>query len=278
MRFFILLCSFFSFHSYTTAQYSEVGLLIGMTNYLGDLVPPEEYFLGTNLGLGATYQYNITDRISVRGNCIWGQISGSDHNSSYNSGRRQRNLDFHSHILEFSALAQINILRFHPQRKFKPITPFIFLGIGLFHFNPSTIYKNERVFLQPLGTEGQGMDGYPPKYNIWEISIPAGIGIKFSLTKHINLSLEFGLRKTFTDYLDDVSGDYVGLTELWAGNGLMAKNLSNRTYDEHGNQIELKGTPRGYSAKDWYAFFGISVSYSFQKNVYFKNTKRKRKK
>lgn len=259
------------------AQYGEVGVLMGVSNYLGDLVPPQEYFLGTSFALGATYQYNFTDRISVRGNLIWGQIRGDDRNSSYDSGRRQRNLSFHSHILEFSALAQVNILPFHPQRNFKPITPFVFAGIGVFHFNPTTVYKSTKHYLQPLGTEGQGMEGYGPKYSLVEVAIPFGCGIKFCVSKRFNFTFEFGLRKTFTDYLDDVSGDYVPLDELRNGNGILAANLSNRSYDESGNQIEKAYTPRGSSGKDWYTFMGVSVTYSLHKYIYFEKKKKRKR-
>lgn len=261
----------------TNAQYGEVGVLMGVSNYLGDLVPPQEYFLGTSFAMGATYQYNFTNRISVRGNLIWGQIRGDDKNSNYDSGRRQRNLNFHSHILEFSALAQVNILPFHPKREFKPITPYVFAGVAVFHFNPTTTYKSKQYYLQPLGTEGQGMDGYGEKYSLVEISIPAGIGVKFCLTKRINLSFEFGLRKTFTDYLDDVSGDYAPLDELRAGNGTLAADLSNRSYDAAGNQIEKAYTPRGFPAKDWYSFMGFSVTYSLHKYIYFEKRKKKKR-
>lgn len=277
VRLFYFLLLFFGTFS-TQAQYHEVGIMTGITNYLGDLVPPQEYFLGTNFAIGGTYQYNFTDRISVRGNIFWGQLTGSDRNSSYDSGRRQRNLDFQTHLLEISALAQINILPFHPKRNKKPVTPFVFLGVGMFHFNPTSMYKGERIYLQPLGTEGQGMDGYEKKYNLVEISIPMGVGVKFFLHKRFHLSLEFGLRKTFTDYLDDASGDYVRLNELRAGNGQMAANMSNRTYDEDGNQIEMFGNPRGHAGKDWYTFIGVSITYSLHKHHYFEARKKKPKK
>lgn len=258
------------------AQYGEVGLVMGVSNYLGDLVPSQEYLLGTSFAMGATYQYNFTNRISVRGNLIWGQIRGDDKNSTYGSGRRQRNLDFHSHLLEFSVLAQINILPFHPKRNFKPITPYGFIGIAVFHFNPTTTYKGTQYYLQPLGTEGQGLDGYASKYSLVELSIPFGFGIKFCLTKRINLSFEFGMRKTFTDYLDDVSGDYAPLDEVRTGNGFLAADLSNRTYDQAGNQIEKAFTPRGHSGKDWYTFMGFSVTYSMHKYIYFEKKKKRK--
>lgn len=275
----IFLCCFMLLWngSQVWAQYGEVGVLMGTTNYLGDLVPSQEYFLGTSFGMGATYQYNFTNRIAVRGNFIWGRLKGDDKNSTYDSGRRQRNLNFQSSIVEVSALAQINMLPFHPKRNFKPITPYGFIGIALFHFNPYTTYKGKQVYLQPLGTEGQGLEGYPEKYSLIELSIPVGIGLKFCLSKRFNLSFEFGLRKTFTDYLDDVSGGYVPLAELRQGNGLMAANLSNRTYDNNGNQIEQTGNPRGHTGKDWYTFMGFSVTYSLHKYIYFEKKSRRKK-
>lgn len=260
-----------------SAQYGEVGVLMGVNNYLGDLVPSQEYFLGTSFAMGASYQYNFTNRISVRGNFIWGQLRGNDQNSSYGSGRRQRNLNFNSHIIEFSVLAQVNLLPFHPKRKYKPITPYGFIGLAVFHFNPTTTYKGTKYYLQPLGTEGQGLEGYDSKYSLVELSIPFGLGIKFCLTKRINLSFEFGMRKTFTDYLDDVSGDYVPLNEIKVGNGLLAANLSNRSYDATGEQIEKAFTPRGHAGKDWYTFMGFSVTYSLHKYIYFEKKKKRKK-
>ena len=96
------------------AQYSSIGLGIGTSNYLGDLVPPQTYFLGTNMALGLHYEYCFTPRWSVRGSLVWGQLSGNDLNSSYDSGRRQRNLNFTSPLLEWSALGQFYILPFEP--------------------------------------------------------------------------------------------------------------------------------------------------------------------
>ncbi len=257
------------------AQYGELGLLLGTTNYLGDLVPPRQFFLGTNPSIGASFQFNFSDRLSVRTHILYGQLSGNDYNSTFDSGRKQRNLDFTTNLLEFAILGQLNLLPFHPKRTYRPITPYGFVGVAVFHFNPYTTYQGEQVFLQPLGTNAQGIAGYPAKYALWEISIPAGLGVKFCLTNRINLTVEFGIRKTFTDYLDDVSGDYVNLDIIRKGNGNLAAALANRTYDDNGQQIELQGNPRGFPSKDWYSFMGVGLSYSLHKNnVYFKKKRR----
>lgn len=259
------------------AQYSEVSIGLGTSNYLGDLVPPRTYFLGTNVALGGHYHYHFTPRWSVRGSITWGQLSGDDVNSSYDSGRRQRNLNFQSPLLEGSAMVQFFVLPFEPSRDRRPISPYGFIGVGVFHFNPYTLFKNKRVYLQPLGTEGQGIKGFPEKYSLWELSIPFGGGVQFNLGGRFNLAVELGARKTFTDYIDDVSGPYINLNTLREGNGQLAAALSNRTYASDGQQIELEGAPRGNIGKDWYLISQVRLSYTLQRRYYFKTKRKKRR-
>ena len=260
------------------AQYSAIGLGVGTSNYLGDLVPPRTYFLGTNLALGLHYEYHLAPRWSVRGSVVWGQLSGKDVNSSYDSGRRQRNLNFTSPLLEFSVMGQFFVLPFEPTYHNKrPISPYVFVGVGLFHFNPYTSYRGQQVYLQPLGTEGQGMEGYPDRYALWDWSIPFGGGVQVSLSNRLNFAFELGARKTFTDYIDDVSGEYVNLNELSAGNGILAAQLSNRTYDSDGQQIEREGVPRGKPAKDWYLITQVRLSYTLQQRYHFQPKRKKSK-
>ena len=132
-------------------QYHEVGVAVGISNYLGDLVPPQTYFLGTNLSAGLQYQFNLHPHFSLRGGVTLGKLSGNDKNSNYDSGRRQRNLQFESPLFEVGIMGQIYILPFHPNQKRHPISPYVFAGVALFHFNPHTVYQSERIYLQPLG-------------------------------------------------------------------------------------------------------------------------------
>jgi hypothetical protein len=272
---------FFSFSSFASAQYSEVGVSLGVSNYLGDLVPPKTYLLGTNLAGGINYQFNLNSHLALQGGFIMGSISGDDQNSDYDSGRRQRNLKFRSPLYEFSIIGKLYILPFYPSPDRKPVSPYIFGGIAYFHFNPHTTYKGDKVYLQPLGTEGQGMAGYGEQYRLWGWSIPFGGGLKFNLNRRLNIAVEVGCRKTFTDYLDDVSGQYVALAELRAGNGALAAELSNRSYNDDGAQVDRVGEPRGHSGKDWYIVSQVALSYTLQGSYYFQpkrkfQSKRKR--
>ncbi|MGM0580238.1 MAG: hypothetical protein ACQETL_06140 [Bacteroidota bacterium] len=83
----------------------------------------------------------------------------------------------------------------------------------------------EWVSLRDLGTEGQTFDSdtreqykdlykkdLPKPYSRFQIVIPVGIGARYKMTNNLDISLDIGYRHTFTDYLDDVSGEYVDLS------------------------------------------------------------------
>lgn len=252
--------------SFLSAQYAEVGGSLGVANYFGDLTPPQSVFKEFNMALSLQGRYNFSRRFAVRGQLGAARISGDDRHSDFSSGRLQRNLSFRSRIWEAALLGEINILPYDPSARKKPIVPYAFAGIAFFHFRPQAQYSFEWVDLQPLGTEGQGLAAYPERqpYSLWQFSIPFGGGVKLSLGDSWSFSVEIGLRKTFTDYLDDVSTTYPDSDLLRAQRGDLAVQLSNRSIDEAGNTMNLDGTKRGSpEGKDWYTFSGISFSKIF---------------
>ena len=86
------------------------------------------------------------------------------------------------------------------------LTPYVFAGIAVYHFNPYTRdTSGTKYFLKPLSTEGEGFAAGKNNYNLTQFAIPFGAGVKLSLSENINVGFEVGLRKLFTDYLDDVS-------------------------------------------------------------------------
>jgi len=135
-------------------------------------------------------------------------------------------------------------------------------GINIMRMNPKARYNGEWIELQPLGTEGQGssLTTAPKKYSLNQIVIPFGIGIKVNLSHHSSFSMEYGFRKTFTDYLDDVSGLYPDLSVL----DPLARELSDRARNPEGINQSSYGLQRGNPAdKDWYTVFGFSITYEF---------------
>jgi hypothetical protein len=132
--------------------------------------------------------------------------------------RKQRNLDFKTTVLEgYAAVEVFPTMYFYRNSEYEPrLRPYGFAGIGVFHFNPkgsltdangNTTWYN----LQPLRTEGEGMAEYPNSkpYKLTQMNIPYGGGLKYFASDRVNLSAELLYRKTFTDYIDDVSKTYV---------------------------------------------------------------------
>jgi hypothetical protein len=139
------------------------------------------------------------------------------------------------------------------------------VGLGLFHFNPYAYDSvDNKVFLKPLSTEGQGI--YPDKkpYSLWQANIPFGGGVKFAINENLRIGFEIGLRKLFTDYLDDVSTSYPDQNDLLAARGQTAVDFSYRSDEVPGGDpaFPTKQTQRGGAEqKDMYYFTGLNISF-----------------
>lgn len=255
------LLSFFLLLSISSIAQFRIGVFGGIANYAGDLL--DQPYVGklTKAAFGLTGTYELNDRIEVRASFIHGKIAGDD---QYNKKDylKIRNLKFESNIDEFSVVGQLNLLSISEKRW----TPYVFGGLGLFHFNPYTNDSSGRVYLKPLSTEGQGIAGYSAKpYNLTQASIPLGAGIKFALNETIQIGLEAGVRKTFTDYLDDVSTNYADAADLLRERGQQAVNLAYRADEVPGGNptYPTKGAQRGSDKNlDWYYFTGLHVTFA----------------
>jgi hypothetical protein len=173
---------------------------------------------------------------------------------------QRRNLSFASGIKELFTFLEADVLDIST----KKFTPFAYGGIVLYHFDPYTLdANNNRVYLQPLSTEGQGLPGYPDRkvYKLTQFAAAFGGGLRFAFTDCTSIALEFSQRKTFTDYLDDVSTSYIDRNALLATKGQLAVDLAYRGDEVHNPSPyppdgEQRGTP---SEMDWYYFMGISA-------------------
>lgn len=253
------------------AQKWEAGIMLGASNYSGDLSHQPIVLEETNFAYGVLLRYNWTSKYTLKANFYNGQISGSDANAD-SERLRNRNLHFKSHVWDFSAQVEYNILGFDITSKHERFSPYIFAGISVFNFDPQAEIEidgeMEWVRLQPLGTEGQGTTRYNDreKYALTQIAIPFGFGVKQAIGKHWVIGAEFGWRKTFTDYLDDVSTTYVerGVLER-ERNGELAYRLSYRTPEVLGDDAPrvTREDERGRSTtQDWYMMGGITITYT----------------
>ncbi len=263
------------------AQHFELGGLLGISNYQGDLSNNSSalYFKETHPAAGAFGAYNMNDWLALKLAFSYATISGKDANSS-NEAVRRRHLSFRSPIYELGLTLEINLPGFDPYNLNKPFSAYLFAGVGYTWFKPKALYAGSWVALQPLGTEGQGLPGYPNPYRLSTLVIPMGVGVKYALTDKLSLGFEVGARRAFTDYLDDVSGAYVDLAELAAGNSELSALLSNRTGEYLGSEPVSfpAGTPRGdQSPADWYFIAGFRISWHFLDNGLMGSRKRLRR-
>lgn len=243
-----------------SAQKWEVGGSIGGANYSGDLA--RRIVLNeTNLQAGILARYNFNEYFSWRPGINYLKVSGGD----YNFNETQfRNLSFFSTIWELDNRIEFNFLRFGTSVLAKRMSTYVFLGLNAFYFNPMAIYGGETVELRNLGTEGQTLPGNK-RYSNVNIAIPMGIGYKISLSDNWVFSVETAWRKTFTDYLDDVSGLYPDFAALAARGNNTTIALSDRSaevapFERRAEAGVWRGNPR---YKDWFLSTGITFTYRF---------------
>ena len=266
MRKLVLLCFLFPI-AVSAQQRWHINLFGGVSNYQGDLQDKPITLDQSNGAFGAGVKYDLTNYISVRAGFNYGRIEADDKRNK--EILQRRNLSFQSKIFEVNLLGEYNIFDLSDRR----FTPYVFGGVALFHFNPYAYDTlGNKHYLQPLSTEGQGLSIYPDKkpYKLTQFAIPFGAGFKFRISDNAVIGYEFGLRKTFFDYLDDVSTTYADPNILAAERGPIALAMSYR-----GDEVKIgdpnypaEGSIRGGSKyKDWYYFTGLTLSIGIGNNV-----------
>lgn len=209
----------------------EIGAGIGPMFFLGDLGGSKgtgKTFIKdvdlplTNLNKGLYINFYPAEWLGFRLAGNISHIEGDDAQTPNKGGRERsrlnRNLKFKSDLQEAYAAFEIYPTVFFEQyeglaHKFRP---YFVAGAGVFHFNPQGEYINpdgtkEWVDLQPLKLEGQGMSQYPNSkpYSLTQMNLLMGGGVKYYLTDKLYVGFEILHRKTFTDYIDDVSTTYI---------------------------------------------------------------------
>jgi len=237
------------------AQTAEVGFFGGLSYYLGD-INPGIHFLMSKPAYGFLARVNLDSRWTVKANAYRGEVRGDDQTGQTNS---KRNLRFQSKITDIAFTAEFNFFDYMTGSRKNLLTPYIFGGIGMVIFNPMA----DGVKLKSIGTEGQnvGFDGRKP-YNLAAFTIPFGVGFKYSMNRRLSLTGEWGMRKAFTDYIDDVSTTY------YLDGSTITDNPEELLSDP--TRIHLPMQERGNpTTNDWYNFTGVTLTYKFR--LYNKN-------
>lgn len=263
--------------------YNSLGISLNALNYYGDLSPTPKR-VSTDLGftrpaIGVSFTHRFGPRYQLQAAFTYGGIRGADTESADQGDtqngifRYNRNLSFRNRIKELSVVAQVDLWEnqatYISRVKW---TPYLYAGVAVFHHNPQaqapefdaagnpTGKKGQWVDLQPLGTEGQfanlqpGDVNYGTKpYKRIQPSIPFGIGARFRINEVMDIAGEFGFRYTFTDYLDDVSGNYVDLgvfdNALARAMSYRSNEVATATYTYVGRDGQTYNVLAGYGAE-----------------------------
>lgn len=228
---------------------------IGLAAYYGDLC--DNFFcykFRPHVNAGAYWRYN--PRFSFRADLYYLRMYGNDANGD----NSVRNLHFRSNNFELAAAVVYDLIpwqKIHYKRS--NYTPYVFAGVGLLYFNPQAELNGQWHALRPLQTEGV-------KYSPITVSTPFGGGVRLKLNPFMDITFELGYRKTFSDYLDDVSTTYVNNASLSG----VAADLADRTHELgfipnenpndplHWAEGHKRGNP---DRKDGYFMFGAKFEY-----------------
>lgn len=228
----------------------------------------------THISGGVFFSVAYKNAVALRLEGTFGQVSGNDNVlagvTDIAKERFNRNLNFRSYITDVNAMLEIHPMFIFVDWPAKDVTPprtspYLLAGIGYFSFNPQTRLNNRYIDLQPLHTEGQGLvETGTENYSLQQLNIPMGAGVKYELSPLINLRGELVYRKTFTDYLDDLSDKYADKT--WfrnPANGLttqkadLAEILSDRQIENRTGAGGKRGTVKNNDG-----FFTINLKIS----------------
>ena len=264
----LVICSLFLRSSYAQGfkTAAEMGVYGGGSYYIGDL-NRTRHFIDSKLAGGLVFRYNLSLRHSLRFTANYGNVFAYD-SDSRSAEQRNRNLSFKSRIMELAVGFEVDLLKYRISDMKYPFTPYFFYQLAYTRMNPKAEINGNEVALQPLGTEGQGtgIEGTKSRnYSLNQLTVPLGIGFKFNIRKRVAISIEYGIRKTFTDFLDDVSGNYVDADLLAASNGPLAAELADRSLDGASSAGLNRGNPGN---KDWYTFYGIMLTFKpFKRDI-----------
>ena len=268
-------------------NYWEIDASVGANQFLGDLGGNrgigrnglKDYMFDVNrLLIGASGTYNITNYSAVNLGFNYAMIYGAD-SLIHNEGdmerwRYYRNLSFKSNVFEATATYTFYPIMYlyHKKIELFRFNPYVSTGVGIMHFNPKAKLGDKCYALQPLRLEGQGFQEYPDRkpYARTSLFIPINVGVKYYFNNRFGLSVGWMMRKTFTDYMDDVSTTYIdpALFDKYftPEKAAVAKQLYSRSRTPWKVKPDIAKADE--SDKDSYTTFYLKLSIRLDKKLY----------
>ena len=260
----LLILSCLAVFGQTFAQFDdpktlEVGPHGGISYYMGDLNPVYPFAM-FDLQYGGLVRFNYDKRWTFRFDYSHATVKGDDTKMKW---RPERGLNFVTTINDFSLVAEFNFLEYYTGNPKKNVSPYIFGGISVFQYTPYAMVGDSLVGLRGIDTEGpesanvKWYDRLSVKSSPVGVSIPFGLGVKLSISRHMAATMEWRMQKTFTNYLDDVATVYPETSAVVEIDGT-EYNLSDPT-----NTFK-PGQQRGNSAfNDWFGMARVSLTWKF---------------
>jgi hypothetical protein len=253
-------------NTYAVRQEGEFGIGLGAGHYFGDLNTKAQLNRAKLAG-SLFFRKNFGNYVALRVGASFARLGYSDIYNKHNEYMYRRNLSFNTNVWELALQGDFNFFRFMPGEPGFSFTPYVTFGAGVFSYDPYAYLRGEKIFLRPLGTEGQGIIPDRKQYSSMGISIPLGVGIKYSLNSRTNIGFEILHRFTNTDYLDDVSTTYIDASLFPTnpdGSLSDAALLHDRSY-ELGEPIGIPNRQRGNSKqKDQFVTAMFFVTFNLQ--------------
>jgi len=222
----VFLLTVFFISSNCFAQFHEVGLFLGGSNYIGD-IGTDRYIDPNSPAIGLLYKWNVTNRYSLRGGFTLTKLVETEYNNS-DINRFNRSYKVDKSIQEAIVGIEVNFKEFNLHDADFNFTPYFFYGISYFRY--------EQYFITPRGPFS------PPTYNNYgkdeKIAVPFALGVKLNPNPLFILGFELGARYTLTDNLDGSNPENEYANELGYKFGNVANN-------------------------DWYIFMGFTISFTF---------------
>src|SRR5690242_14849733 len=112
-------------------------VVAGISQYNGDLTQQAISIKRIKPAIGFNLRYNSGDLLDLRVGVLFARV-GADDKDNKRADYKARNLNFTTNIQELNAIAEFNLV--DPEVYLQ--IPYVFAGLGVFHFNPFT-HDNE---------------------------------------------------------------------------------------------------------------------------------------
>lgn len=243
-----------------------MGFTAGTGYYLGEMNPYGHFKGRLQPGFGGFLRFNMTRRFGIRASLNRTVLLYHDADSN-DPWIVNRNLHFRNAITEGAVVAEFNYTRYQIGNTKDRFTGYLFTGLSLYSHMPEAQIGDLWYELQPLGTEGQGTSAGGQRYATTGFAVPFGFGFKLNLGHFSALNLEWGMRRTWTDHLDDVSGYYASIAVLEEEAGPLSEDLSEARIEKEGGLQDPVGQMRGYNGlDDRFAVMNLSFTFRIDKS------------